>query len=171
MDNALTCCFTGHRRIETTQLANLNIKLEKLLRDLIEKGYLIFISGGAIGFDLLAAQAVLALKQEFPQIRLHMVLPCKDQSKSWTDAQKNIYNTVLSQSDEVCYTQDFYSAGCMHKRNRFLVQKADCFVAFLSQKKGGTLYTVKQAQKADIPVINLAQELAFSCQLSLLECE
>ncbi len=171
MNNALTCCFTGHRHIETQQLSQLDTRLEQTLRHLIENGYSVFVCGGAIGFDLLAARAVLNLKREFPHIRLHMALPCRDQCKYWTGAQKSIYQAILDQSDAVCYTQEFYSAGCMHKRNRYLVEKASCMVAYLLQKKGGTLYTVKQAQKAGIPVINLSQELDFSCQLSLLEYE
>lgn len=171
MNNALTCCFTGHRHIEPQNLCQISAKLEKVLCHLIENGFSVFVCGGAIGFDLLAARAVLALKQEFPHIRLHMALPCKDQCKYWTSAQKNTYQGILEKSDVVCYTQDFYSAGCMHKRNRYLLEKSSCVVAYLTQKKGGTLYTVKQAQKAGIPVINLSQELDFSCQLSFFEHE
>ena len=38
-------------------------------------------AGGALGFDTLAAQTVLDMKKEYPQLRLILVLPCEDQTR------------------------------------------------------------------------------------------
>ena len=40
------------------------------------------------GFDTMAALSVLKLREEFPQIKLILVLPHPEQAKSWTDENK-----------------------------------------------------------------------------------
>ena len=53
------------------------IDFKKRLRDTIEsfiwQGYTHFISGGALGMDTYAAETVLELKKEYPEIILEMV--------------------------------------------------------------------------------------------------
>ena len=78
-----TVCFTGHRQIEKSVLPILAQQLETVLRQLIGEGCRYFGAGGALGFDTLAAQTVLRLREEFPHIRLILVLPCQDQVKNW----------------------------------------------------------------------------------------
>ena len=76
------CCFTGSRDIKGISSLDLANKLEKLLIDLIEKeNYTDFRAGGARGFDTLAALVVLKLRERYPQIKLHLFLPCKNQEK------------------------------------------------------------------------------------------
>lgn len=57
----------------------------------IENGYRYFGEGGALGFDTVAALTVLELKSVYPDIKLILVLPCKKQTRGWseTDIQKN----------------------------------------------------------------------------------
>ena len=52
-----TCAFTGHRVLD----GNFSkAKLKKEIKKLIERGVEIFYNGVAMGFDLLAAEAVLS---------------------------------------------------------------------------------------------------------------
>ena len=76
-----TACFTGHRELPTENLPEISKRLEDTLLTLIEQGYCYFGAGGALGFDTLAAQAVLRLRERYPQIRLILVLPCLDQTR------------------------------------------------------------------------------------------
>ena len=76
-----TACFTGHRELPTDDLPEISKRLEDTLLTLIEQGYCYFGAGGALGFDTLAAQAVLRLRERYPQIRLILVLPCLDQTR------------------------------------------------------------------------------------------
>ena len=71
-----TACFTGHRTIPFLQKQKLKKRTKQVLIEAIEQGYRYFGAGGALGFDTLAAQAILELKNEYPQIRLILVLPC-----------------------------------------------------------------------------------------------
>ena len=52
------CGFTGHRIIK----GKIKTRLEKEISNLCEKGYNTFFSGGALGFDTIAAQTVIKLK-------------------------------------------------------------------------------------------------------------
>lgn len=81
-----TVCFTGHRIIPSEKRASLFAHLTDVITSLLEAGYRYFGAGGALGFDTLAAQAVLQLRTEYPQIRLILVLPCKEQTRGWLAA-------------------------------------------------------------------------------------
>lgn len=76
-----TCCFTGHREIPKGMYPMLTAELERKLHGLIQRGFQYFGAGGALGFDTLAAEAVLRLKEQYPDIRLILVLPCPDQTR------------------------------------------------------------------------------------------
>lgn len=142
---AQTCCFTGHRDISVEVKPYIAKQLERILRNLIGEGIRYFGSGGARGFDLMAADAVLQLKKEFPHIRLIMVLPCRDQTRGWRGEDRRHYERVLSHADKVVYVQEEYTPGCMQKRNRHLVDNSSVCVAYCTRRYGGTAYTVEYA--------------------------
>ena len=75
-----TCCFTGHRRIPVDEYETVKLRLRNAVIKAIQNGYCYFGAGGSWGFDMLAAQTVLELKQLYPNIYLILVLPCKTQT-------------------------------------------------------------------------------------------
>lgn len=112
-----------------------------------------------MGFDTLAAQAVLKLREEYPQIRLILVLPCKEQTRGWPAADVDIYNEILHQADKVVYTAEHYYRGCMFKRNRHLVDNSSVCICYLTSDHGGTAYTVRYAQSQQLKIVNLADTI------------
>ena len=78
-----TACFTGHRKIASEQQRIVAERLKQTVEKLILNGYCYFGAGGALGFDTLAAECVLYLKKQYPQIKLILVLPCKTQTRGW----------------------------------------------------------------------------------------
>ena len=89
-----TCCFTGHRKLPTEKLNKITDELEKTVIGLIADGYLFFGTGGALGFDTVAAQTVIRLKDKYPKIRLILVLPCTDQAKFWNEDDSREYESI-----------------------------------------------------------------------------
>ena len=148
-----TCCFTGHRSIPQSQEPYITWRLEEVIRPLIGQGIRYFGSGGARGFDLMAADTVLRLKKEYPAIRLIMVLPCRDQTCGWGLEDICRHERILSQADKVVYVQERYSMGCMQKRNRHLVDNSTVCVAYCTRDTGGTAYTVEYARTKGIQVV------------------
>lgn len=151
-----TCCFTGHRNIPAEQYKTVIAKTKEIVEKLIKEGYLCFGAGGALGFDTIAANTVLKLKEQYPQIKLILVLPCLSQTRGWSKADVDEYERIKAQADKVVYTSQEYTRGCMHKRNRHLVDYSSACVAYLTENRGGTAYTVDYANKNGLSIINIA---------------
>lgn len=151
-----TCCFTGHRELPVWERKQLTAKLENTITALINRGILFYEAGGARGWDTLAAKAVLKLKPSHPSIKLILVLPCLTQTKGWRPEEIAEYERIKVQADKVVYTSQQYTKGCMHKRNRHLVDNSSVCVCYLSKESGGTAYTVGYAEKKGLEIINLA---------------
>jgi uncharacterized phage-like protein YoqJ len=154
-----TCCFTGHRDIPSGAYQRIFSKTEEMVENLIKKGYLFFGAGGALGFDTIAAFTVLKLKEKYPDVRLILVLPCLSQTRGWSSHDVEIYEDIKSRADKVVYTSEEYTRGCMHKRNRHLVDNSSACIAYLTDSKGGTAYTVDYAKKHGLIVYNIADHI------------
>lgn len=151
-----TCCFTGHRKIPLDQLESVTQRLRDAVIASIKDGYLYFGAGGALGFDTLAAKTVLNLKKDYPQIKLILVLPCKTQTGGWKQEDIEEYNRIMKAADKVVYTSQDYYNGCMHKRNRHLVNNSSRCICYLTEKSGETFYTVKYACEHSLSIVNIA---------------
>ena len=156
----LICCFTGHRNIDESQLSSLREALDRTLETLIARGFFVYRTGGALGIDTLAALAVLEKKEKYPSLRLHLCLPCRDQSDRWGDWSQEAYGDILQNADEVRYTTEQYRRGCMHQRNRQMVQGSQCCVAYCTSEDSGSAYTLQYAKKHGLRVINLSEFLS-----------
>ena len=152
-----TCCFTGHRELPEEQLPQLKQALFKVIVRLASQGVTRFACGGALGFDTLAAQMVLMVKEAFPQIELLLILPCKTQEKYWPKEDQEIYREILARADRVVFVSETYTQGCMQKRNRLLVEGSSVCVCYCTKKQGGTFYTVRYARQKGLDLIHLAE--------------
>lgn len=129
-----------------------------MLIQLINRGYLYFGVGGALGFDTMAEQTVLSLKKEYPQIKLILVLPCKSQANGWSSEDKEVYQEIISKADKVVYTSQEYYRGCMQRRNRYWVDNSSVCVCYHTEETGGTAYTVKYAVSKGLLIENVVQK-------------
>lgn len=154
-----TCCFTGHRVVSPETMPTLIRVLDAHLERLVQEGFTQFRTGGARGFDTLAALRVLALRERYPACRLALILPCRDQTKLWSTSEKALFEQILSRADNVRYIEDRYTHTCMYQRNRALVDGSDLCIAYLTENRGGTLYTCTYAIKNGVPLLNLADEV------------
>ncbi len=150
-----TVCFTGHRNIQ--QRNEISDVLRRTILRLIDVGYCYFGAGGALGFDTLAAETILSLRRNFPHIRLILVLPCRLQTYGWEYGDKIRHEEIKQRADKVVYTSDEYFSGCMHRRNRHLVDHSSVCVCYLTQNSGGTFYTVNYAKEKGLQIINIAK--------------
>ena len=151
-----TCCFTGHRPRKlpfgSDETDERCVKLKNTLyakaRELIEnEGVTKFISGLALGVDTFAAEAVLLLKEEFPEIILEAAIPCEDQPAFWKTSDRTRYYKIAERCDISTVLQKRYTNGCMQKRNRYMVDNSDIVIAVWDGSSGGTELTVRYAEK------------------------
>jgi len=152
-----TCCFTGHRNIPVSEYQNIKRKLRETIKNLAERGIIYYGAGGALGFDTLAAQAVLSLQTEFPQLRLILVLPCLSQTQGWPEKERQVYEEIKAQAAKVRYVSEKYTPDCMYRRNRHLVKYSGVCICYMNRSTGGTAYTVNYAKQQGLEIINLAQ--------------
>lgn len=150
-----TCCFTGHRQIPQDKANDLRKKLDAVIEKLADEGITTFVSGGALGFDIMAAKAVLRAKEKHPGLRLIMAIPCRDQHAGWHFKEKNEYEEILKVADDIYCLNEKYCIGCMHQRNRFMVKNSSVCVAFFDGSRGGTAHTVNLAKEDGLCIINL----------------
>ena len=150
-----SCCFTGHRIIKITP--ELVQRLKDTIIKMITQGVTDFYNGGAIGFDMLCAETVIAIKAEHSDIKLHMLLPCppEEQVKGWNKAQIERYNNILQAANCVTVLSEHYTDDCMKQRNERLVELADYCICYCTNPRSGTGQTVRMARDKGIDVINL----------------
>ena len=150
------CCFTGHRDIPPEILLALAAKVEAEVLELIAYGIRYFYAGGALGFDTLAAETVLRLRDQFPQIQLILALPNREQTRGWSAASVERYESILRRANEVIYTSEHYTRGCMQRRNRFIVDHSAVCVAYCTRATGGSAYTLQYARKSGLHILLLS---------------
>ena len=150
MDREVTCFFTGHRDIPILKRRSITAQVEKAIRVLYSRGYRSFVCGGAVGFDELCATVVLKLKRELEGIELRLILPCLDQDKYFSPAQKENYAKIRDAADVVEVLHPSYTRSCMHERNRKMADASSVCVAYCTKSAGGTAYTLDYAQKKNI---------------------
>ncbi len=154
-----SCCLTGHRQIEEGDLPRLTAHIDAALLALYQGGCRTFYAGGAMGFDTLAAERVLALRAQYADVRLHLLLPCRSQAEKWPQPAQRRYETLRARCDSFSYISEHYDSGAMQRRNLALVAQASLCLAFLQREGSGAGQTVRAAKKAGMPVINLADRL------------
>lgn len=155
--NFRAACFTGHRQFSNDEEREVLEKLDSAVRYLIEERDIrVFRAGGALGFDTMAAYTVLGYRHLYPDVRLELYLPCPDQTRYWDANDKESYEYIKARADKAIYTSDRYFGGCMHLRNRRLVNGSMICVAYYrGGSEGGTAYTVDYAERQGLEVMNL----------------
>ena len=146
MDRKTACFFSGNREIEDDE-ERLKQRINVFVFGVRMMGATTFLVGGARGFDMLAAESVLSFKNTDPKVRLILVQPCREQTKGWEDEDIKRYERIKKEADEVvCLSEEYYQ-GCMHVRNRYLVDNADYGIVYSRKEEGGTTYTLSYAEK------------------------
>lgn len=110
----------------------------------------------ALGFDMLAAEEVLKLKEELPGILLVATVPYREQNERWGANQKKRYLEILEKVDDVIVLSEHYYNGCFLKRNDFMLNHVAALLAYFDGKPtGGTFYTVRNAKRLSLQICNL----------------
>lgn len=157
IDKDSTCSFTGHRTIPSGMSDYLFRRIKDGVNYLYLQGVRTFLAGGALGFDALAAEAVIECRKEHRDIRLVIVIPCRDQAARWSAEQRARYERINAAADEVICLAEHYYRGCMHDRNRYMIDNSRACICYLTEQTGGTAYTVGYARSKGLKIFNLAK--------------
>ena len=153
------CCFTGHRQIVPEDVEPLIHQLDAVLTALYSMGCRDFYAGGAMGFDTLAAERTIAFRNAHPDLRLILMLPCRDQCRGWPTQDRARFSEILHACDVYRYVSERYDSRAMYRRNMALVEVSDVCVTYVRRAASGAGQTMRAAQRAGRTVINLADRM------------
>ena len=158
-----SCCFTGHRPAklpwgyheEDPRCLALKKRIADAVETAYEEGYRHFICGMAQGCDFYFWEAVAQLRRCKGDVTLEAAIPCPTQAESWPSDQWRRYVRFLAACDIETMVSAEYTPGCMHRRNRYMVDHASLLIAAFDGSAGGTRRTVEYALKNGVSVVDL----------------
>lgn len=160
-----TACFTGHRTLngkyDGKDWDKLSSYMANKLIPKLYKDYRItnYISGMALGVDMLAAEWVLYHKNRYAEpLYLEAAVPYENQFKVWSEKEQTRYRSILKRCDDVKILYGKSHANWkLQKRNKYMVDKSSFVVVIWDGfKKGGTYNCYKYAtkKKKNIIIVN-----------------
>lgn len=175
--NIHAVAFTGHRKLEgkyppSPKWEAVSQAVRELALSFVATGYDIthFCSGGALGFDQVAASAVIKLREQGFPVTLTFALPFPGFEVRWPEKSQANLKSLCRQANKVVFVDNEprYFPWKMQKRNEYMIDRAQSVIALMypAVKKGGTLNAVKYAEKKnrDILIINPTQEPIISAE-------
>lgn len=176
MNNKKTCSFTGYRPEKLPfgndesdfRCVKLKETLTNEIEELINSGYSEFITGMALGIDMICGEIVLELRKKYPHIALSAAIPCKNQERHWDYDSITRYNRILQSVNNIIFVSNTsYFNGCMQKRNRYMVDNCDLLLAVFDGQQGGTMRTVEYAKKTGRRIVVIDPKIMM--RISLLD--
>ena len=163
MEREKTCCFTGHRaeklpwRNDDRDSGCLALKaaIADVLASLYADGCRHFICGMATGADIYFGEAVVALRDEHPDVTLEAAIPFDGQDKKWDIYWRRRYQRLAEECDKYTVLHKTYTPDCMMDRNRYMVDRAHVLIAVYNGAPGGTRNTMLYAMRQGLTVIEL----------------
>lgn len=114
---------------------------------------------GQLGVELWAAEVVFDLQIEYPELKLAVITPFFGQEENWNDANKEIYEFILSQADFVdsITKRKYENPSQFRLKNQFFINKSDgLLIVYDEEKEGSPKYMVslalKYAEQEEYPV-------------------
>ncbi len=158
-----SCCFTGHRpaklpwgyREEDVRCRMLKQRLADAVESAYEEGYRHFLCGMAQGCDLYFCECVLALREQHPEVTVEAAIPCPTQADPWPADQRARYERLVNACDFETMVSSRYTAACMQRRDRYMVDHASLLIAAFDGSPGGTRYTVEYAMRRGLSIVDL----------------
>lgn len=154
-DRRHTVAFTGHRPQKLPfgfdesdpRCVDFKCRLRNTIEMLVIEGYTHFISGGALGMDLYAAEAVLSLREEYPEITLEMAIPFDAQTAKWSQPLRDRAESIRREADVLTWIAHDYSKSCLFARNHYIVANCSVLLACFDGQPGGTAQTIETARR------------------------
>jgi uncharacterized phage-like protein YoqJ len=112
----------------------------KRLVSLVEEGLEWVIISGQLGVELWAAEVVIDMQMEYPDLKLAVITPFLNQEEKWNEANKEQYEAIYFHAD---YTNSitnkkYESPAQFRLKNRFFIDKSDALLIVYDEEKDGS---------------------------------
>ena len=150
------CAFTGHRPqyLRRTE-DDIKVDLENAITAAIRDGLTTFITGGAYGVDIWAAEIVMRLRNKNKALHLIAAIPYPGFESRWTEEWQTRYYALLAAADYVVFMEPDYCREAYQRRNEWMVNHASRLIAVYNGEKSGTGSTINYARKIRVPVMTI----------------
>lgn len=159
-----SCCFTGHRPAKLPwgydetdpRCLTLKARIADAVLLAYQEGYRHFLCGMAQGCDLYFCEAVIALREAYPEVTLEAAIPCPTQADAWPEGERQRYRQLVARCDMETMVSEVYSPSCMQRRDRYMVDHSMLLIAAFDGSAGGTRYTVEYALRRGIEIFDVS---------------
>jgi uncharacterized phage-like protein YoqJ len=165
--------LTGHRpnKLAGYDLTHpfyvaLQLWLERIIRTgLAQHPHLTLHSGLALGADTVWSQAILAMRERFPdRIAFVAEVPVMTQSSQWpAKRDTQFWQKQIDSADLVNVYAEIYTPRAMQLRNEGMIRASQQILAVWDGSTGGTGHAVRFAEKNGIPVFRMTPEQIRDC--------
>ncbi len=137
----MTCTFFGHRDCDKEIYERLKNTIVKLIKN---EGVTRFLVGNNGSFDRLVLRALRICKENFPHIDYFVVLAYMPKN--------DVFECPTLFPEELDNVPKRYAISY---RNKYMIDKSDFVVAYISRNFGGAYKSFAKAKKMNKRVINL----------------
>lgn len=161
-------CFSGPRPAnlpdrgdkKSAVTAEIGRWLEQTVRAAILDGKTVFLNGAMSGFDIIAGETILSLKQDYPELICGTIVPFRVNyfnNNNWTPEWKRRALHLYQNSDIKLTLSETYHKRVYYERNQYMVDHSSLLICYYKGAGRGTKYTLDYAIKKQITVKNIAK--------------
>ena len=143
MEKEVTALFIGHGDAPYSLKNKIKNEIVELIKT---KNASIFLNGGMGNFDIMCAECVKELQQDFPHIKSIIVLPYLNFSG---------YNINLFDENIYPDLETIPPRAAIVKRNEWMVKHSGFALCYVTKSVGGAVKTFKLAEKNSLFMVNL----------------
>lgn len=136
--------------------------LENRFRALLDEGLEWVILSGQLGVETWAAEVVLDMKEEFPQLKYAVLTPFLEQEKRWNETKQENYQMIIENADfHRSLTSKPYEAPWQFiEKNKFFLRNSDGILILYDEETDGSPKFIKKeaeryAEKNEYQVLTI----------------
>ncbi|MGN1402478.1 MAG: DUF1273 domain-containing protein [Bacillus sp. (in: firmicutes)] len=148
---------TGYKSFEMGIFKNdapevtiIKLAIERTIRQLLDEGLEWVLISGQLGVELWAGEVVLALQEEYQELKLGVLTAFLDQESGWSEMNQEYYHSIIGCADlvETISKQPYVSPAQFRNRDQFILHKSDAaLVIYDEQQEGSVKYFYQEAKK------------------------
>ncbi|MCU9613403.1 DUF1273 domain-containing protein [Caldibacillus lycopersici] len=120
--------------------------IERELLKQIDEGLEWIILSGQLGVETWAAEVIMDMQMEYPQLKYAIITPFLDQEKNWNEAKQETYEEILMNADfHTSLTKRPYEGPWQFiEKNKFFLRNSDGLLLIYDDENPGSPKYLKE---------------------------
>ncbi|AKS69215.1 hypothetical protein RN70_06670 [Staphylococcus schleiferi] len=127
----------------------------------IEEGLEWVLIQGQLGIEMWAAECVIELKKEYPELKLGVITPFLEHSSKWNEANQLQYQQIITQSDYVnsIYQSAYQGPYQFQAADQFMLDHTDVTVLIYDDEQEASPKFFKQK------LVDFVEKTNYTCDI------